>query len=139
MDTGTDPLEAAQQVCVIAERQIGVQAVDDVDFGERLIRAPAKLVPRLLERHRVCLGHARLQPRERAEQAAGLADVGRLEAQVVVEVGARAVALFALAIGQPSDGKQIVAFEQTHALVEGQPFGRLQLVVDVGQTGRAKA
>ena len=41
----TDPLEPAQHVQVVVERQIGVQAVDDVDFGERLVRARAQLVP----------------------------------------------------------------------------------------------
>src|SRR5687768_3909845 len=98
MNAGTDPLEAAEQVCVVAERQIGIQAVDDVDFGERLVRALAELVPRLLERHRVGLGHAGLQTREGAEEAARLADIRRLETQVVVEVGARAVTLLALAV-----------------------------------------
>ena len=48
-------------------------------------------------------GVGRLQPRERAEQARRLADVGRLEPQVVIEVGARAVPALALAIGQPAD------------------------------------
>ena len=40
--------------------------------------AAADLVPGLLERHRVGLGHVRLQSRERAEQATGNANVGRL-------------------------------------------------------------
>ena len=53
MDVRTDPLEAAQHVQVVVERQIRVQAVDDVDLGERLVRARAQLVPGLLERHRV--------------------------------------------------------------------------------------
>ena len=88
VDVGTDPLEAAQQLRVVVERQIGMQAVDDVDFGERLVAARAQLVPGLLERHRVGAGVAGLQPRERAEQAARHADVGRFEADVVVVVGA---------------------------------------------------
>ena len=44
---GPDALEAAQQLRVVVERQIGMQAVDDVDFGERLVGALAQLVPRL--------------------------------------------------------------------------------------------
>ena len=47
VDVGTDPLEPAQQLRVVVERQIGMQAVDDVDFGERLVRALPQLVPRL--------------------------------------------------------------------------------------------
>jgi hypothetical protein len=91
-----------------------------VQLGERLIGALAKLVPGFLERHRVGLGHAGLQAREGAEETTRLTDVGRLEAQVVVEVGARAVTLLALAIGQPAHSEQVRRLEQTHALVERQ-------------------
>ena len=42
MDLGPDSFEAAQQLQVILERQVGMKAVDDVHFRERLIaRAPA--------------------------------------------------------------------------------------------------
>ena len=43
MNLRADPLEAAEHLRVIAERQIGVQAVDDVDFGERLVGAMRSL------------------------------------------------------------------------------------------------
>ena len=72
----------------------------------------AQLVEDLLDRHRVRAGHALLQPRERAEQARRLADVRRLEPQVVIEVGARAVAALALAIGDPAERQQIGRVEQ---------------------------
>ena len=39
MNLGPDPLEAREQLDVVLERQIRVQAVDDVDFGQRLMRA----------------------------------------------------------------------------------------------------
>jgi hypothetical protein len=32
MNAGPDPLEAAQHVRVVAERQIGIEAVDDVQL-----------------------------------------------------------------------------------------------------------
>ena len=124
MNPGTDPFEAAQQLRVVVERQIGMQAVDDVDFGERLVGALPQLVPRLLERHRVGAGVAGLQPRERAEQTAGDADVGRFEPDVVVVVGARAVPLLALAIGEPADGEEIGRLEQPHAVLEVQTLAR---------------
>jgi hypothetical protein len=114
----TNSLKAAQQLRVVSERQIRIEAVDDVQFGKRLVGTASKLVPRLLERHRVGRGIRRLKARERAEQAARDADVGRLETQVVVEVGARAVALLALAVRQRSDGKQIGCVEQRHAVLE---------------------
>ena len=39
VDLGANPLEAAQEVRVVAPRQIRVQAVDDVDLGQGLVRA----------------------------------------------------------------------------------------------------
>ena len=112
--------QAAQQVDVIAERQVRMQAVDDVDLGERLIGTLTKLVEHLIERQRVCVGVARLEPRKRAEQAAGHADVGGLEAQVVVVKRQCAVPPLTLAIREPSERVQIGAGEQTHAILEGQ-------------------
>ena len=80
------------------------------------------------------------QPRERAEEAAGLADVGRLEPQVVVEVGARAVQPLALAVGQlarrPADPAQ--SNRRTPSSSVSRSL-RPQFVVDLGQSGRVKA
>src|SRR5262245_39961912 len=126
MDAGTDSPKAAQQVRVVAERQIGIETVDDVKLGERLIGALPQFVPGFLERHRVRLGHAWLQPRERTEQTARFADVGWLEAQVVVEIRTRAVTLLALAVRKPAHRQQVRSVEQTHAVLEREPFTRLQ-------------
>ena len=120
MDAGANALEAAQHLQVVVERQIGMQSVDDVDFGQWLVRALTQLVPRLLERHRVRAVVARLQARERAEQATRDADVGRFEPDVEVVIGARAVALLALAIGEPAKRQDIGTLEQPHSLVERQ-------------------
>ena len=136
VDAGTNPLESAQQVCVVAERKLRVQSVDDVQLGQRLIGALTQLVPGLLERHRVGLGHPGLQSRERTEETTGLAHIGRLEAQVVVEVGSRAVALFTLTVCEPANGEQVRRIEQAYAVVERESLASLQLVVDVGQSGR---
>ena len=46
MDVRADALEAAQQLRVVVERQIGMQAVDDVDFGERLVGRAGAACPR---------------------------------------------------------------------------------------------
>ena len=118
VDVGPDALEAAEQLRVVVERQVGMQAVDDVDLGERLVGALPQLVPRLLERHRVGAVVAGLQAGERAEQAARDADVGRLEADVVVVEGAGAVPLLALAVGEPADGERDRGVEQPDALGE---------------------
>jgi hypothetical protein len=110
-----------------------MQAVDDVDFGQRLMRPPAQFVPGLLERQRVRAGIARPQPRERAEQAGGDADVRRFDPDVVVVVGARSVALLALAVGQPSQSQQVRRFEQADAVGKREPLARRQLVGDLDQ------
>ena len=104
VDAGPHPLQAAQQVGVVAERQPRVQAVHHVHLGERLAVAGPQAVQHLLDRRGVRAGLVGRQPRERAEQARRLADVGGLEPQVVVEVGAAAVAALALAVGEPADG-----------------------------------
>ena len=46
VDAGPDAFEPAQHVQVVVERQLGVEAVDDVDFGERLGGAAAAACPR---------------------------------------------------------------------------------------------
>src|SRR5258708_1777261 len=49
VDLRTDSLQAAQHIGVVRERQIGMQAVHDVDFGQRLAGTLPQLVPHLLE------------------------------------------------------------------------------------------
>ena len=94
------------------ERQPGMKAVDDVDFGERLVRALPQLGEHLLEAHRVRAGVAGTQTRKRAEETRRFADVGRLEPQVVIEIRAVAVTPFAFAIRQRAQGQQIRRLEQ---------------------------
>ena len=132
VDAGPHALQAAQQIGVVAERQARVQAVHHVDLGERLAVAGPQAVQHLLHRRGVRAGLVGRQPRERAEEARRLADVGGLEPQVVVEVGAAAVAALALAIGQPADAQQVGRGEQPLAVVEGQALPRVDLVGDVG-------
>jgi hypothetical protein len=139
VNPGPDPLEAPQQFLVVVERQIGMQAVDDVHFGKRLMSAAAQLVPGLLVRHRVRPRIAGAQARERAEQTRGHADVRGLDADVVVVVGARAVTLLALAVRQPADGQQIRRREQAHAVGERQSLAGGEFVGDVGEAGRLEA
>jgi hypothetical protein len=64
MDGRTYPFEPAQEVRVVVERQLRVEAVDDVDFGQRLVGALSKLAPGIVERHRVRIGIAGLQAGE---------------------------------------------------------------------------
>ena len=138
MDIGPDALEAAQQLRVVVERQIGMQPVDDVDFGEGLGGAAAELVPGFVERHRVGAGVAGLEPRERAEEAARHADVGRLDADVVVVEGLRAVPLLAFAIGQPAHRQEVGTVEKPHTVGEIEPDAGIQLVRNVRKAGGSR-
>ena len=133
VDGGLDLLQPAQQRRVVVERQVRVEAVDDVDLGDGLVGAHAELVQRLLERERVGVLVAGLQARERAEQAVGHADVRGLEADVVVVEGQAAVALLALAVGQPAEGQRVRALEQADAVLERQPLAGVQFLPDVQQ------
>src|SRR5207248_458025 len=139
MDVRPNLFEAAQQIRVVAPRQIGMQTVDDVDFGERLMGALPQLVPRLFERERVRAGIAWLQPGERAEQATGDADVRRFEADVVVVEGAGAVALLALAVREPPDHEQIATLEKAHSIGEIETVAGCELLLDIREAGRAEA
>ena len=136
MDAGADGFQAAQEIQVVAERQIGMQAVDHVNFRERLARALPQLVEHLFERHQVRVGIARLQARKRAEQARRHAHVGGFEPEIEVVVRQRAVAALALAIGKPAQGVQIRRFKQPHAVVQRQALTRIQFVSDAGKAGR---
>ncbi len=100
VNLGADAFEAPKHLEVVLERQVGMQAVDHVHLGERLIVAHAQLLPCVFERHRVGTRIARPQTRERAEQATSHTDVRRFDANVVVVVSQVAVAPLALAIGQ---------------------------------------
>ena len=127
VDAWTNLLEAPQELQVVVERQIRVQAVHHVHFGEWLMGALPQLLPRFLERHRVRAVVARLQPRERAEEATGHADVGRFEADVEVVVGPPAVPLLALAVREPAECQRVRAVEERQPVVEGEADASLEL------------
>src|SRR5207253_10835466 len=138
LDVRANLFESAQQLRVVVPRQIGMQPVDEMNFGERLVTPLAQLVPRLLERHRVRAAVARLEPRKGAEEATRDADVGRLQPDIEVVERAAAVPPLALAIGEPADREQVGTVKQAHAFVERQPDAGVELVSDISETGRAK-
>ena len=112
-----------------------MEAVDDVDFGERLVRALTQLVEDLFDRQRVGRRRIRRQARKRTEQAARDADVGRFEPDVEVVVGQLAVPALALAVGEVADGQQIRALEEPDAVLEREALPSVDLRRDVGNTG----
>ena len=133
MDGRLDRLQPAQQGRVVVEGQVRVQAVDHVHLGDGLVGADAQLVQGLLERQRVGVGVAGHQPRKRAEQAVGHADVGGLQPDVVIVERQAAVATLALAVGEPPQGQRVGALEQADAVLERQPSALVELLLDVQQ------
>ena len=117
-----------QQIGIVAERQVRIQAVDDVDFGHARLVTLLDPLQGLFRAHRVGAGHALLQPRERAERAARFADVRRIEMQVAVVVGDVAVQPLAGHVGNLADGEQVGVRGEQHAVVEAEPHAGFHLV-----------
>ena len=117
-DVGLDALEAAQQLLVVRERQTGVQAVDDVDLGRRIVHPHLELAPRLFERIVCAPGSPSFELRERAEEARRDADVRDLDAHVAVEVRAVAVAPLAHLVARAADRDPVGLTKERDAVVE---------------------
>ena len=139
MHVGADALEPPQQLQVVVERQVRVQAVDHVHLGQGLVPPGPQLVPHLVEGQGIGAVVTRLQPGERTEQAAGDADVGRLDADVVIEERPAGVPPFTLAIGEPAQRQQIGAGEQPCAVLVAQPNPGVELFRDVEKPGAGES
>src|SRR5438309_1509955 len=97
-----------------------MEAIDDVNFSERLAGTVAKPRPGLFVRHRVRARIARFEARKRAKETARHTHVRGLEPDVVVEIRAPGVPPLTFAIRQPADGKQVRGGKQAHPISEAQ-------------------
>ena len=129
VDLGRRLLDPADHVHVIVERQLVVQAADDVQLG----RAPRRGLPRPLDDlvavHHVGPGLAQVGP-ERAEVAGVDADVRRVDVRVDVVVAEIAVVPLAHQVGHRAEGEQVVRRLQRQAVLEAQPLAGLDLLPD---------
>ena len=117
------------------ERQLRMQAADDVELGDRFASSPRPArCPDLVERHRVRLRIARLLA-ERAEPAAGHADVGRIDVAVDVEVRDVAVQPLAHDVGHVAERQDVGGAVQRHAVVEDSRSPRLDFVAGWASDG----
>ena len=112
-------LQTAHQVEEVFERQIGMQAADNVELGDCLVIAGRRSGPGFLERHRVCAGIVLLAA-EGAQPARRDAHVGRIDVPVHIEVRDVAVQRFAHPVGQPAHRENILA------AIERQPIFKAQ-------------
>src|SRR6185436_14588435 len=105
----------------------------DVDLGEGLVSAGAKLFPRLLEPHGVGAGISGPQASEGAKQTTGHADIRGLDADVEVVIRQVSVPPFALPVGQCRHVEQIGMLEKPNAVFEGQTFPVGELLGNLGE------
>ena len=138
---GRDALEAREQVRVVGEGQAGVQAIDDVDFRRWVagVQARAQAAIGLFERHGVRARVLGLAAGERAEAATRHADVGGVDVQVAVEVGALAVQPFAHLVGELPHLEQVGMAKERHAIVEVQGHARPHLRLYLVETHDRRA
>ena len=106
VDLGKALLQAADQVEEVFERQVGMQAADDVELGDCFGVAGGRRLPGLFESHGVA-GRVALLAAKGAELAGRHADVGGVDVAIDVEVGHVAVHPLAHVVGQPADGQHV--------------------------------
>ena len=94
--------QAGDEIDVVLERQVGMQAADDVKLGDGFGVTGAGRGPDFLQRHGVRAGNVFLAA-EGAQAASGHADVRVVDVAIDVEVGEVAVHPLAHMIGQPAD------------------------------------
>jgi hypothetical protein len=119
-------LEAPDQIEKVLQRQVGVQAADNVELGHRLGVAGGRCLPGLFQRHGVA-GRIALLAAEGAQPAVGHANVGGIDVAIDVEVGHIAVHPLAHMVGQPAHRQYIGGAVEHQTLVEVEPLASQHL------------
>ncbi len=122
-------LQSTDEFQEIVERQIGMQAADDVEFGGAFADPLCRAFVNFFEREGVSPGSPGIAAK-RAKLAMGHADVGGIDVAINVVVGDIAMALFSNIVGEPTDGEKVGRAIQRHAIVEGQALAGEHLVRD---------
>ena len=135
VDLGILVLDPADEVDVIVERQLVVQAADDVQLGRPPVVGRLGPLEDLGAVHDVGALVVEVGP-EGAEVALVDADVGRVDVRVDVVVAEVAVVPLADQVGHRADREQVVRRLQRQAVLEAQPLPRLDLLPDRRQPTR---
>ncbi len=120
-------LESAHQVEEILERQIGVQAADQMELRGAFAGALFGALVNFFEREGVSTRSVRVAAK-RAQPAMGHADVGRIDVPVDVVIAHVPVAFFADGIRQPAHGQQARRAIERDSIVEAQPLSGKNLI-----------
>src|SRR5262249_35048595 len=133
MDLREALLEAAQHLAKPVERQLRMQAADDMELRDRLAPALACPMPNLFERHSIGLRIAHPFA-ERAQSATGHTDVGRIDVAVDVEISGIAVQALAHDIREIAERQNVVGPEEGDTVVKRESLALLDLFADRKQT-----
>src|ERR1700739_2008053 len=121
MHARTAGFQPSNQVEKIVEREIGVQAADQMKFRGAFTQTLFGALPDFFQGKCVGAGSVRAAA-ESAELAMRHADVRWVDVPVNVEVANVAVALFADVVRQPAQGQQIGRAINGDAVLEAEPF-----------------
>src|SRR5580692_1364495 len=120
---GAALLEAADKLQIMIERQIRMEAADNVKFRGSFPNALFRALVDFFERERVRSWRVGIAT-EGAEFAVRHADVRRIDVPIDVEIGDVAVALLADVVRQPAHRKKIRRTIEGDAVVHIQAFAR---------------
>ena len=121
MDLGEALFQTANQLQIIFEGQIGMQAADDVEFRGAFGNSLGGALPNFVERKSVSAGGVGL-PSKGAQFAMCHADIGGIDVAIDIEIGDVSVALFADIICEPANAEQVVRLIEGETVVRGETF-----------------
>ena len=126
--------EPANQIQKIFQRQIRMQAANDVKLRHRFRVARSRRLPSLLQSHCVGAGNV-FSAAEGTQPASRNAYVGRVDVTVDIEVRDIAVHTLAHVVSQPADGENIARLVEGKAIFECQTFLPHHFIGDGQQPG----
>ena len=122
-------LQSADQFQEIVERQIRMQAADNMKFRGPFAHTLRSPFVDFFQRKRVSAGSAWIPP-EGAKFAVRDAHVGGVDVAIHVVIGDVAVTLLAHIVGKPAYGEKVGCFKKRHALIGRKSFAGEHLVGD---------
>jgi len=132
VDLGGGVPDRFEHVGVVGERQLGVQAANDVHLGRAGVAGVVRLLDDVVEAVLVCAVLPGLAV-ELAELAREDADVAVVQVPVDVVIGPVAVKARAGLVGQVAEGVQVAGAKESEAVFGGQALLVVDLLLDVLQ------
>lgn len=122
-------LEAGDKIEKVLERQVGMQAADNVKLGHSFAVSGCCSLKGLFEGHGIRTGRVLLAP-EGAQTTGRNADVGGIDVAIDIEVSAIAVHPFTAVICEPAESQDIGSSVESERVFRAQSLLREHLLVD---------